>query len=148
MTKSLRSRREAALLGLSFKLLDGAGRGALQEFAPILSVSYPDLSAWQLRTVSHGIRVRDFTSVTSLNCFKRSAVGALPAVWDNIPQEVLQIGLSKGWRKINKRCKNGILTGDYNNGSSSMLTGKVKKAKERNANVEDWRSIDEIRSRI
>jgi hypothetical protein len=29
-----------------------------------------------------------------------------------------------------------------------MLTGKVKKAKERNANVEDWRSIDEIRSMI
>jgi hypothetical protein len=51
MTESLRSRREAALLGLSFKLLDGAGRGALQEFAPILSVSYPD---FECKAASHG----------------------------------------------------------------------------------------------
>ena len=110
MSESLSSRRESALLGLSLKLLDGAGRGALQEFAPILEVSSPDPNARQLRKVKHGIRVQDRTSISSLECFKRSAVGALPSIWDNIPQELLQIGSSKGWRKIHKRCKKAILT--------------------------------------
>ena len=105
----LESRRHCALLFLSFKLLDGLGRGELQNSTPQLITTAPVAGGRALRNAKFGIRIKPVTFVTSLGAFKRGASGLLPHVWDQIPQELLQLGADKGWRKIHKRCKKIIM---------------------------------------
>ena len=110
--ESLQSRREASVLSRAFKLLDGAGRGALQEQAPQLT-SVAIHSKQTRRTSSNtGLRIMSDTKANSLDCYRRSASGALPTIWDKIPAEFKDIGMKKGWRRINKDTKEYLINLD------------------------------------
>jgi hypothetical protein len=112
MTESLGTRREAALLGLTFKLLDGAGRGDLQFHAPLLEHREAPHHGRLTRNTSVGLRIKDTVTAKSLECYKRGAIGALPKIWDKIPQELLMQGEARGWQKITKKCKGYLRTLD------------------------------------
>ena len=110
--ESLQSRREASVLSRAFKLLDRAGRGALQEQAPQLtSVA---IHSKQIRRTSSntGLRIMSATKANSLDCYRRNASGALPTIWDRIPAEFKDIGMKKGWRTINKDTKEYLINLD------------------------------------
>ena len=102
------------MLSRAFKLLDGAGRGALQEQAPRLT-SVAIHSKQTRRTSSNtGLRTMSDTEPNSLDCYRRSASGALPTVWDKIPAELRHIGMKKGWRRINKDTEEYLINLDIN----------------------------------
>jgi hypothetical protein len=114
--ESLQSRREASTTSLVFKLLDGKGRGELNQFTPSLKV-YREASRYPARSCSNpyaqpksGIRLEDPTDAYSLDQYKRSIAGTAPRIWDSLPQELLEHGLDGGWGRINKQAKN-VLTG-------------------------------------
>ena len=58
-------------------------------------------------TIAPGLQVKDpskrpkrCTTVTTLDVFRDSAAGALPAMWARLPQTLVLRGEDKGWRKI------------------------------------------------
>ena len=93
------SRREASLIGFVFKLLDGDGRGLLNEFIP---------------TVTQGrrgcvIRPRfDFRDTTKH--FDRSIEGQFSHVWEKIPKELINSEEVDEWQQLTKNCQR-FLTG-------------------------------------
>ena len=110
--ESLQSRRQASLMSLTFKLLDGACREPLQVLAPQLT-SAPSHSRNTRRAASHtGIQIKTRITASSLDCFKRSAMGVLPELWRSIPQELILKGANTGWRRINKLTKKFIINLD------------------------------------
>ena len=64
-------------------------------------------------TLAPGLQVKDPSkkpkSATSLDVFRDSAAGALPAIWARLPQSLVLRGEDKGWRKITKRCKDFLI---------------------------------------
>ena len=66
-------------------------------------------------TLAPGLQVKDPSkkskpkSATSLDAFRDSAVGALPAIWAKLPQSLVLRGEDKGWRKTTKRCKDFLI---------------------------------------
>ena len=94
--ESLHTRREASLLSLIFKLLDGSCRGPLQALAPTLTTAAPHCRSTRSATINNGIRVLEQTNAYSLDCFKRSAISILPSVWKKLPQELIQKGADTG----------------------------------------------------
>ena len=46
---------------------------------------------------------------TTLDVFRDSAAGALPAIWARLPQTLVLRGEDKGWRKITKQCKDFLI---------------------------------------
>ena len=64
-------------------------------------------------TLAPGLQVKDSSkklkSATSLDVFRDSAAGALPAIWAKLPQSLVLRGEDKGWRKITKRCKDFLI---------------------------------------
>ena len=117
--ESLASRREVAALNLSFKLLDGTQKGSLHEFKPTLNMDTVPGAVVAL-SASSAIKRRDATGVQvmpfyrdykrhMLGSYKRSYFGALPGIWEKIPQEIIKLGASKGWQRIKSKCKS-VLT--------------------------------------
>ena len=84
--ESLDSRREASLIGFTSKLLDGAGRGLLQDFIPTLEMPVASKTK-QLKKVR--VKPRLDSRDTSKQ-YDRSIEGLLPKVWSKLPQELLQ----------------------------------------------------------
>jgi hypothetical protein len=139
----LAARREAALIALTLKQLDGDCRELLRDYAPVLvTVKVPKVKAARNRrpgllrpdyseksqsrrtsassagvkvdvTLAPGLQVKDPSkkpkSATSLDVFRDSAAGALPAIWARLPQSLVLRGECKGWRKITKRCKDFLI---------------------------------------
>jgi hypothetical protein len=141
----LAARREAALIALSLKQLDGDCREGLRDFAPILvTVKVPEAKIQRSRrpgllrpdyseksqsrrtsassaddivkvdvTIAPGLQVKDPSKrpkrCTTLDVFRDSAAGALPAIWARLPQTLVLRGEDKGWRKIKKRCKDFLI---------------------------------------
>jgi hypothetical protein len=105
--ESLQSRRDASLIGLIFKLLDGDGRGKLDDFKPMLEQVDPKRKGRHTLT---GLQIKDQTHAKSLLGFDRSISGQAHKVWQKVPQSLL---LSKGedkWQSITKNCQR-VLTG-------------------------------------
>ena len=97
--QTLHSRREAAAFGLACKLLDGKGRGKLQDFTPHLKIRC------QGRTRKHAsecIKVVSKTNSNSLDSFIRGFEGQVEFIFDKIPQEMLKRGQDKDWKSIMK----------------------------------------------
>jgi len=64
-------------------------------------------------TIAPGLQVKDPSRrpkrCTTLNVFRDSAAGALPAIWTKLPQILVLRGEDRGWRKIAKQCKNFLI---------------------------------------
>jgi hypothetical protein len=82
--ESLESRRDASLIGLLFKLLDGEGRGKLNEFKPMIENLNPTRKG---RHTATGLQLKDQTNTKSLLGFERSIAGRAHKVWEKLPQE-------------------------------------------------------------
>ena len=85
---SLEARRKAAAVGLTCKLLDGQGRGKLQDLKPLPQTKIPRRSK-RLGSSSHSFQIEGVTKPKSLEVFKRSYRGRIPEVWNNIKHEAL-----------------------------------------------------------
>jgi hypothetical protein len=111
--ESLVSRREAAAVALTCKLLDGQGRGVLQSFAP--PIANPDLKhchdTSQARR-SQGVQLVDQHKAGCLDLFRDSYFGKIHKIWAKLPQELISKGEKQGWRKIARQAK-GYLTGTW-----------------------------------
>ena len=133
----LAARREAALIALTLKQLDGDCRELLREYAPVLViVKVPEVKVARNRrpgllrpdyseknqsrrtstssvgvkvdvTLASGLQAKDPSkrpkSATSLDVFRDSAAGDLPAIRAKLPRPLVLRGEDKGWRKITKR---------------------------------------------
>ena len=77
--ESLESRRDASLIGLLFKLLDGEGRGKLNEFKPMIENLNPTRKG---RHTATGLQLKDQTNTKALLGFERSIVGRAHKVWE------------------------------------------------------------------
>ena len=84
----LESRREAAAVRLALKLMDGQGRGKLQDFAPQIA----DVGSYRpSRHHTNGMRPKTMAKVRSLDVFKRSFIGAIPVIWNKLPKSIYYI---------------------------------------------------------
>ena len=106
---SLRLRREAAAVSFTLKLLDGAGRGVLANYAPTLITksSNRDFVPGS-RHVTRHLQLSDRSKVGSLDIFKDSYLGCIHKIWERLPMHLLTKGHQHGWRKITKQCKDHI----------------------------------------
>ena len=104
--ESLGSRRQAGLIGFVFKLLDGDGRGMLNEFIP--SLVEPALSKTREVGKTEIKGALDFRDTSKQ--YDRSIGGQIPVVWQLLPPGLLQVQTDKGWQSATKRCQR-FLTG-------------------------------------
>ena len=133
--ESLQSRREAATMSLVLKLLDGKGRGKLQDHAPkLIDVKLPRFS----RHTKDGLRLESVIRAKSLNVYKRGFFGAAPIIWNKIPQEIIDKGKEKGWLKIKKACAKFLI----NQGKD-----KTTKSTKRRIVSESHSNNDELKNR-
>ena len=61
---------------------------------------------------------------SSLDVYKRSFEGALPAIWSKIPKEIINRGECKGWLKIKSACTDFLI------GKTKTIKHKKQKATE------------------
>ena len=100
--ESLESRREASLIGFTFKILDGKGRGQLNDYIPEIVELNP---IKRCRHTQTGLQVADKTTSKSLLSFERSIVGKTPKVWAKLPQDILKSRKENNWQSITKECQ-------------------------------------------
>jgi len=105
--ESLRSRREASLIGFVFKLLDGDGRGLLNEFIPTVQEHPHRSSKIPIGTLLIKERIK-FEDTSKQ--YDRSIEGQVQSIWNKLPQELLKVGKSDGWQTVTKQCQR-FLTG-------------------------------------
>ena len=88
---SLESRRRAAALGLTCKLLDGEGRGEMQSLKPqFCSNNRQTLRrSKRINQKSHKFQIESVTKAKSLNTFKRTFRGRIPDIWNNLGNNFL-----------------------------------------------------------
>ena len=83
---TLESRRKAAALGLVCKLLDGEGRGELQNLKPILSSTNKNPQPRRSKRINNQacnkFQVERISGTKSFNCYKRSLRGRIPEIWN------------------------------------------------------------------
>ena len=110
-----------------FKLLDGKGRGQLNNFKPeVIEVDPKKIC----RNTLTGLQIVDKTNSKSLLSYERSIVGRAPAVWKKLPQDVLRSGKENNWQSITKECQR-------------FLTGKeAKKKKNTTKATKQWKQDD------
>ena len=73
----LKCRREAAAISLALKLLDGRGRGRLQDHTPTLV----DIKTIRFsRHTSNGLKLQSVIKAKSLDVYKRGFFGAVPII--------------------------------------------------------------------
>ena len=122
--ESLESRRDASLIGLLFKLLDGDGREQLDRYKPTIEKLNP---ARQGRHTVTGLQIKDRPDTNSLLGFERSIAGRAHTMWGKLPQEIL---LSKGedkWQSITKEYQRA-LTGERSKQKQSKQKTQFKQS--------------------
>ena len=107
--ESLQSRREAAAVVFTLKLLAGGGRGVLNDFVPELIDHSKIKRSRDSRHASTGLQLISRCKVNSLDAFKRSYIGSIHQIWARLPQDLIRRGEAKGWMKIRKACKAFLL---------------------------------------
>ena len=103
--ESLESRRDASLIGLLFKVLDGDGRGKLDDFKPTIETLDPIRKG---RHTTTGLQLKDQTNADSLLCFERSIAGRAHEVWKKLPQGLLTSKGEGKWQSITKNCQRAL----------------------------------------
>ena len=96
-----------SLIGFVFKLLDGDGRGLLNEFVPTLQEHPHRSNKIPIGTLLLKEKIR---FVDTSNQYNRSIEGQVQAVWNKLPQELLKVGKADGWQTVTKQCQR-FLTG-------------------------------------
>jgi hypothetical protein len=136
--ETLQSRREAAAISLTFKLLDGGGRGVLKNMLPTLvDHSKGKKRGRDTRGAAAGLQIQSRSKVYSLDAFKRSYLGSIHHIWAKLPQSLVREGEKRGWSKVTKRCKLHLM-GKQAKQKSSDKRQKIAKQKVRVAdNVND-----------
>ena len=129
----LQSRREAAAMSFTLKLMDGNGRGVLNAMAPVV-VEVP-LSKKRCRHSATGTQLQSRSKVNSLDSFKRSYLGSIHNIWAKMPQEIIRDGREKGWIKITKRSK-------------EFLMGKIKSVSCKKKKVDETQVVKVDRTNI
>ena len=114
--ETLGSRREAAAVAFSLKLMDGRAKGPLKNFIPIVEEVMPqDTVSASVRSKQYGWLMPDWTNrvkgFKSLDMYKRSFWGVLPQIWSTLPQGLVREGIEKGWSRIKSRCTKYIIHG-------------------------------------
>ena len=99
----LKSRREAAAISFTLKLLDGKGRGVLDAYAPVF-VDNTKLHNYSTQNAPKGLQIKDRSRHKSLISFDRSYLGCIRKIWKKLPNELVQKGAKDGWLKIKKSC--------------------------------------------
>jgi hypothetical protein len=122
--ESLESRREAAALSISLKMLDRQARGELQTFKPTLCEPLR-LCKKRTRNCLEGTQVKRKTNSKSLDVYKRGFFGTLPGIWSRIPREIITRGERRGWLKIKTACTK-FLTGKTIRESDGYKKHKAK----------------------
>ena len=129
--ESLQSRREAAAISLTFKLLDGGGRGVLKNMLPTLvDHSKGKKRGRDTRGAAAGLQIQSRSKVYSLDAFKRSYLGSIHHIWAKLPQSLVREGEKRGWSKVTKRCKLHLM-GKQAKQKSSDKRQKIAKQKVR-----------------
>ena len=88
--ESLGSRRDASLIGFILKLLDGDGRGMLNDFIPTLQSSSDNLNSTKYSSKGTTQVKCRFDRSTASKQYDRSIEGRIYEVWAKIPLELLQ----------------------------------------------------------
>jgi hypothetical protein len=92
--------------GCTFKLLDGGGRGLLNDFVP--TITEPEQSITRQSKVCEIVPALDFRDTSKQ--YDRSIGGQIPVVWNMIPQELTLGEGTDEWQKKTKNCQR-FLTG-------------------------------------
>ena len=121
--ESLDSRREASLIGFTFKLLDAEGRWLLQDFIKTLEISLASKTK-QLKKVRVKPRLasRDISKQ-----YDHSIEGLLPKVWSSLPQELPQKSKTDNWQSLTSDCQR-FLTG-------RVLNKNIKKQQQKHPSI-------------
>ena len=106
----LKSRREAAAISFTLKLLDGKGRGVLDAYVPVF-VDNTKLHNYSTQNAPKGLQIKDRSRHKSLISFDRSYLGCIHKIWKKLPNELVQKGAKDGWLKIKKSCTITITKG-------------------------------------
>ena len=105
---SLEDRRKAAAVGLTCKLLDGKGRGKLQEMKP-MPQSKNIRRSRRISGSSHSFKFQNQSKPKSLEVFKRSFRGRIPEIWNNIKDRSLSNkSPTVEFQKIRKKIQRNI----------------------------------------
>jgi hypothetical protein len=106
--ESLSSRRAAAAVSFSFKMLAGECKGVLNKFVPKLyePMMHDNRISRHTRT---GLQIHSKIKSRSLNLYSRGFVGALPRIWRLLPQAIIMEGNERGWLKIQRKSKQYII---------------------------------------
>ena len=108
--QSLSHRRDAAIIGLICRLLNGEGRGNLPDYCP--QFCHVDsrrqsnrLHTWDSAAHLHFI---DPCNFKTLDRFRRSWQVAAVQLWNSLPPDLLLTGATYGWRGILKQAQRQI----------------------------------------
>ena len=103
-TFPLESRRYAAVVGLTCRLLDGEGRGDLQSFCPSFVTNTARRSSRlnDLSDPARASRLHNPVTFRSLDSFCRSWHAVISTIWDALPANLLLQGQATGWRFVLK----------------------------------------------
>ena len=101
--ETLLSRRHAAAASMCFKLLDGGGRGCLDEFKPKL-LDRLQLTRKQTRSdCDSSLQLERAVKSSSMDAYKNSYLGQIKNIWSKIPHQLIDEGSMRGWFKVKKR---------------------------------------------
>ena len=116
--ETLHSRREAAAMSYSLKMLSGQCKGVITSFTPVLHEP-SKLAVRDSRHILKGIQAKSVVKANSLQSYQRGFLGILPSIWSKLPQSLIALGQSKGWNKITSSCK---ITPVFDEGCHSSLS--------------------------
>ena len=85
-----------------FKMLDGDGRGKLDDFKPTVETLDPMRKG---RHTTTGLQLKNQTDANSLLGFERSIAGRAHGVWKKVPQSLLTSKGEGKWQSITKNVK-------------------------------------------
>jgi len=139
--ESLASRREAAAVAFTLKLLDGGCRGMLKHMVPTLvDNSNCGKRARDSRHLAAGIQLACRAETTSLDAYKRGYLGSIHLIWRKLPQELVKQGMEHGWLKIKKSCSMHLTgkTTEHKTNKKTKIAKKVVKV----GDVDDGFTID------
>ena len=139
--ESLQSRREAAAMIFTLKLLNGDGRGVLKKYVPEVKDYSKMKRTRDSRHAAVGLQLVSRCEVCSLDGFKRGYIGSIHQIWSKIPQEIIRRGEELGWLRIKKACKS-FLTGKMKEEES--VQNKKSKSTERKDGITYEEGISEI----
>ena len=127
----LNLRRDAQAIAFTLKLLDGKGRGVLNEYIPKF-IDQSKLHKHDTQHASKGLQLVDRSRLKSLISFDRCYLGSIHKIWKRLPDKLVVRGAKYGWLKIKKQCTISITQGmkvkkrNMNSGlDSSLLALKV-----------------------